>query len=128
MPDGTKDTELYFDENSKEWRVAISPSDTKLYPLNVNAGEKLDWGALSVIAREVLPGTYTYTLNILAATESSTGEYVFEVLDQITLTITVEGDVVSEESDSEGESSLLPGPSFITIIALLTLIVYRRKH
>ena len=128
MPDGSKDSDLYFDENSKEWRVAISPSDTKLYPLKVNAGETLDWGALAVIAREVLPGTYTYTLNILSATEAASGEYVFDVLDQITLTITVEGDVVSEESTSEGEDSLLPGPSFMSIVALLALIVYRRKH
>ena len=84
MPDGTKDTDLYFDENSKEWRVAISPSDTKLYPLKVRAGETLDWGAVAVIAREVLPGTYTYALNILSAVDSSSGGYVFEVLDQLT--------------------------------------------
>jgi len=128
MPDGSKDTDLYFDENSKEWRVAISPSDTKLYPLKVEAGETLDWGALAVIAREVLPGTYTYTLNILSATEAASSEYVFEVLDQITLTITVEGDVVSEETASEESDSLLPGPSFISVVALLALIVYRRKH
>ena len=44
MPDGSKDTDLYFDENNKEWRIAISPSDTKLYPLKVKSGEKLDWG------------------------------------------------------------------------------------
>ena len=128
MPDGSKDTDLYFDENSKEWRVAISPSDTKLYPLKVVAGETLDWGALAVIAREVLPGTYTYTLNVLSATEAASGEYVFEVLDQLTLTITVEGEVLSENDASEEEDSLLPGPSFISVIALLSLIVYRRKH
>lgn len=127
MPDGSKDTDLYFDENSKEWRVAISPSDTKEYPLKVQSGEKLDWGALAVIAREVLPGTYTYTLNILAASESSTGGYAFEILDQVTLTVTVEGDVVSEETVTESEDSLLPGPSFISIVGLLALIVYKRK-
>ena len=128
MPDGTKDTDLYFDENSKEWRVAISPSDTKDYPLKVKSGEKLDWGALAVIAREVLPGTYTYTLNILAATESTTGGYAFEILDQVTLTVTVEGEVVSEETVTESEDSLLPGPSFISVVGLLALIVYRRKN
>jgi len=83
---------------------------------------------LAVIAREVLPGTYTYTLNILSATESASGEYVFEVLDQVTLTVTVEGEVVSENDASEEEESLLPGPSFISVVALLALIVYRRKH
>ena len=128
MPDGSKDTDLYFDENSKEWRVAISPSDTKDYPLKVQSGDKLDWGALAVIAREVLPGTYTYTLNILAATESATGGYAFEVLDQITLTITVEGEIVSEETVTDSEDSLLPGPSFISVVGLLALIVYRRKN
>jgi len=128
MPDGSKDTDLYFDENSKEWRIAISPSDTKLYPLKVKSGEKLDWGALAVIAREVLPGTYTYTLNILAATESSSGGYVFEILDQVTLTVTVEGDAISEETISEGEDSLLPGPSFLSVVGILALIVFRRKN
>ncbi|MEC8073921.1 MAG: hypothetical protein VX117_05085, partial [Candidatus Thermoplasmatota archaeon] len=128
MPDGSKDTDLYFDENSKEWRVAISPSDTKDYPLKVKSGDKLDWGALAVIAREVLPGTYTYTLNILAATESATGGYAFEVLDQITLTVKVEGEIASEETVTESEDSLLPGPSFISIVGLLALIVYRRKN
>ena len=128
MPDGSKDTDLYFDENSKEWRLAISPSDTKLYPLKVQAGETLDWGALAVIAREVLPGTYTYTLNILSASESSSGGYVFEILDQVTLTVTVEGDIISEETASEGEDSLLPGPSFLSVVGLLALIVLRRKN
>ncbi|MEC8446442.1 MAG: CARDB domain-containing protein [Candidatus Thermoplasmatota archaeon] len=128
MPDGSKDTDLYFDENSKEWRVAISPSDTKDYPLKVKSGDKLDWGALAVIAREVLPGTYTYTLNILAATESATGGYAFEVLDQITLTVKVEGEIASEETVTESEDSLLPGPSFISVVGLLALIVYRRKN
>ena len=42
--------------------------------------------------------------------------------------ITVEGEVVSEESSTEEEDSLLPGPSFISVVALLALIVYRRKH
>ena len=123
MPDGSKDTDLYFDENSKEWRVAISPSDTKDYPLKVQSGDKLDWGALAVIAREVLPGTYTYTLNILAATESATGGYAFEVLDQITLTITVEGEIVSEETVTDSEDSLLPGPSFISVESLRIFIL-----
>ena len=128
MPDGTKDTDLYFDENSKEWRVAISPSDTKLYPLKVKAGETLDWGAVAVIAREVLPGTYTYALNILSAVDSSSGGYVFEVLDQLTLTIVVEGEIISDETISESEDSLLPGPSFLSVVVLLALVVYRRKN
>ena len=128
MPDGSKDTDLYFDENSKEWRLAISPSDTKMYPLKVKAGETLDWGALAVIAREVLPGTYTYALNILSATESSSGGYVFEILDQVTLTVIVEGDIVAEETVSESEDSLLPGPSFLSVVGILALIVFRRKN
>ena len=108
-------------------RVAISPSDTKLYPLKVKAGETLDWGAVAVIAREVLPGTYTYALNILSV-DSSSGGYVFEVLDQLTLTIVVEGEIISDETISESEDSLLPGPSFLSVVVLLALVVYRRKN
>ena len=126
LPDGSSDTDLYFDENGKEWRLAISPSDTTIYPLSIEAGETLDWGALAVIAREVMPGTYTFNLNILAATESSTGSYVFENLDQISLTVNVEGEEVTDEGTSE-EDPLLPGPSFISIVTLLAIIVYRRK-
>jgi len=128
LPDGSKDTDLYFDENGKEWRVAISPSDTKIYPLSIDAGDTLDWGALAVIAREVMPGTYTFNLNILAATESSTGNYVFENLDQISLTVNVEGEEVTDEGTSEEDGALLPGPSFVSIIALLAIVVYRRKN
>ena len=99
-----------------------------MYPLKVKAGETLDWGALAVIAREVLPGTYTYALNILSASESSSGGYVFEILDQVTLTVIVEGDIVAEETVSESEDSLLPGPSFLSVVGILALIVFRRKN
>ena len=49
-------------------------------------------------------------------------------LDQIILTVTVEGDVTSEETVSESEDSLLPGPSFLSVIGILALIVFRRKN
>ena len=64
----------------------------------------------------------------MSASESSSGGYVFEILDQVTLTVTVEGDIISEETASEGEDSLLPGPSFLSVVGLLALIVFRRKN
>ena len=64
----------------------------------------------------------------MSASESSSGGYVFEILDQVTLTVTVEGDIISEETASEGEDSLLPGPSFLSVVGLLALIVLRRKN
>ena len=36
MPDGSTGSDLYFDENSKEWRVAVSPADTTTYPLDID--------------------------------------------------------------------------------------------
>ena len=37
----------------------------------------MDWGAVAVIAREVSPGSYTFTVNLLRATEASGGTYVY---------------------------------------------------
>ena len=128
MPDGSKDTDFTLMKIVKNGESQFLLQTLNYIHLKVQSGEKLDWGALAVIAREVLPGTYTYTLNILAATESATGGYAFEVLDQVTLTITVEGEIVSEETVTDSEDSLLPGPSFISVVGLLALIVYRRKN
>ena len=127
MPDGSTGSDLYFDENSKEWRVAVSPADTTTYPLDIDAGETMDWGALAVIAREVLPGSYTFTLKLMLATETDSGTYVFETLEQVTITVIVEGDEPQGESESE-DDSLLPGPSFLSVILILATIVYRRRR
>ena len=127
MPDGSTGSDLYFDENSKEWRVAVSPTDTTTYPLDIDAGETMDWGALAVIAREVLPGSYTFTLKLMLATETDSGTYVFETLEQVTITVIVEGDEPQEETESE-DDSLLPGPSFLSVILILAMIVYRRRR
>ena len=88
----------------------------------------MDWGAVAVIAREVAPGSYTFTVNLLQATEASSGGYVFEQLEQLTITVIVEGEV-TEESASGGteDDSLLPGPSFVSIVAMLGILVYRRR-
>ena len=126
MPDGTTGTDLYFDENVKEWRVAISPADTTEYPIEIDAGESIDWGAVAVIAREVLPGTYTFGLTLMKATESDTG-YVFENLGYVTITVIVEGDEL-QDSQTTDDQSLLPGPSFLSIIIILATIVYRKKR
>ena len=88
----------------------------------------MDWGAVAVIAREVSPGSYTFTVNLLQATEASGGSYVFEKLEQVTVTVIVEGNVIEDgSSDSAEEDSLLPGPSFISVISLLAIIVYRKR-
>ena len=128
MPDGTTGSDLYFDENSKEWRVAVSPAATTTYPLEIDVGDTMDWGTLAVIAREVLPGSYTFTMKMLSATETESG-YLFETVQQVTVTIIVEGEVDEEGgSSSSGDTdSLLPGPSFISVILILSALVYRRR-
>ena len=127
MPDGTTGSDLYFDDNNKEWRVAVSPADTTTYPMVIGTGDSIDWGAIAVIAREVLPGSYTFTITMLSATETESG-YVFETLEQVTITVIVEGEVTEEGgSSSEEDDSLLPGPSFISVILILAAIVYRRR-
>ena len=45
----------------------------------------------------------------------------------MTITVNVEGDVPDENGDGAEDDSLLPGPSFISIVAMLAIIVYRRK-
>ena len=127
MPDGTTGSEVYFDENLKEWRIALSPSETELYPISLDAGDTMDWGAVAVIAREVSPGSYTFTVNLLKATETSTGSYIFENLEQLTITVIVEGETTEESAGDEEDDSLLPGPSFISVVAMLAIIVYRRR-
>ena len=46
----------------------------------------------------------------------------------MTITVNVEGDVPEESSGETEDDSLLPGPSFISIVAMLAIIVYRRKR
>ena len=127
MPDGTTGSEVYFDQNQKEWRVAISPSETNLYPITLDAGDSMDWGAVAVIAREVSPGSYTFTLNLLQATEASGGSYVFEQLEQVSITVIVEGEVTEETASETEDDSLLPGPSFVSVVVILGILVYRRR-
>ena len=119
--------DVYKRQNLKEWRVAISPSETDLYPIGLDVGDSMDWGAIAVIAREVLPGSYTFTVNLMLVTETSSGTYLFEDLEQMTITINVEGDAPVDNSGETEDDSLLPGPSFISIVAMLAIIVYRRK-
>ena len=128
MPDGSSGSEVYFHNGVEEWRVALSPTETDLYPIALDAGDSMDWGAVAVIAREVSPGSYTFTVNLLQATEASGGSYLFEKLEQVTVTVIVEGDVIEDgSSDNAEEDSLLPGPSFISVVSLLAIIVYRKR-
>jgi hypothetical protein len=63
----------------------------------------------------------------MLATETNSGTYIFEDLEQVAITVNVEGDAPEENSGEEEDDSLLPGPSFISIVAMLAIIVYRRK-
>ena len=87
----------------------------------------MDCGAVAVIAREVSPGSYSFTVNLLKATPTSSGSYIFENLEQLTITVNVEGEIVEESTDEAEDDSLLPGPSFISVITMLAIIVYRRR-
>jgi hypothetical protein len=130
---------LYFDENEKEWRIAASPADTFDFPLIVKADDSMDWGSIAIIAREVMPGTYTFTLRMIVTDGyycNSFDEYHIEGIStglcikqikEITITVNVEGDAPEENSGEEEDDSLLPGPSFISIVAMLAIMVYRRK-
>jgi len=62
------------------------------------------------------------------ATETDSGTYVFETLEQVTITVIVEGDEPQSEGSSEEEDSLLPGPSFLSVILILSMVVYRRRR
>ena len=53
---------------------------------------------------------------------------MFEQLEQLTITVVVEGEVTEENTGGEAEDdSLLPGPSFISVVAMLGILVYRRR-
>ena len=88
----------------------------------------MDWAAVAVIAREVSPGSYTFTVNLLQGTyvELYLG-YRFEQVEQLTITVIVEGETTEESAGEEEDDSLLPGPSFISVVAMLGILVYRRK-
>ncbi len=45
----------------------------------------------------------------------------------MTITVNVEGDAPVDNSGETEDDSLLPGPSFISIVVMLAIIVYRRK-
>ena len=53
---------------------------------------------------------------------------MFEQLEQLTITVVVEGEVAEENTGGDAEDdSLLPGPSFISVVAMLGILVYRRR-
>jgi hypothetical protein len=111
------------------WMVSIMPEDK----LNLRE-EYMEFGTLSILANKPEPGTYTFTLVWMEVTEMGSNE-----MGEISVNVNIEGDATPEsttEEDTEGgflektgdgilES--LPGPSFVSIVSLLGLIVYRRK-
>ena len=107
----------YTDGDGKTvWMVSIMPEDA----LTIGDGE-IEFGTLSILANKPEPGSYTYTLMWMEVTETGSNN-----LGQISVNVNIEGET-TPESTTEEEDSLLPGPSFISIISLLGLIVYRRK-
>ena len=58
---------------------------------------------------------------------SSAHHSVFAEYD-INGSITIEGEVTEESTGGDADDdSLLPGPSFISIVAMLGILVYRRR-
>ena len=107
----------YTDGDGKTvWMVSIMPENA----LTISDGE-MEFGTLSILANKPEPGSYTYTLMWMEITETGSNN-----LGQISVNVNIEGEA-TPESTTEEEDSLLPGPSFISIISLLGLIVYRRK-
>ena len=82
----------------------------------------MEFGTLSILANKPEPGTYTFTLVWMEVTETGGNE-----MGQISVNVNIEGEATPESTTEEDDGSLLPGPSFVSIIALLGLIVYRRK-
>ena len=116
-----------FDENGKEWRVDVSPAETKLYPIEIRVDDYMDYGVMAMIAKEALPGSHTFTLRILLATDDDNDDvYNFETVNQITITINVIGEIQGE-SEENTEDPLLPGPSFLSVILAMCALVYRRR-
>tara|TARA_B110000116_G_scaffold40566_1_gene32953 strand:- start:983 stop:3889 length:2907 start_codon:yes stop_codon:yes gene_type:complete len=104
-------------EGRTVWMVSIMPEDA----LSIGDGE-MDFGTLSILANKPEPGSYTYTLVWMEITEIGNNQ-----MGQISVNVNIVGETTVEESTEE-EGSLLPGPSFVSVISLLGLIVYRRKH
>ncbi|MDE0742102.1 MAG: immune inhibitor A, partial [Candidatus Poseidoniia archaeon] len=108
----------YTDGDGKTlWMVSIMPEDV----LNIKE-EYMEFGTLSILANKPEPGAYTFTLVWMEVTETGSNE-----MGQISVNVNIEGEATPENTTEEDDDSLLPGPSFVSIIALLGLIVYRRK-
>jgi len=103
-------------EGKTVWMVSIMPEDM----LNLREGY-MEFGTLSILANKPEPGAYTYTLIWMEITDTGSNN-----MGQISVNIDIEGETTTETTEEE-EDSLLPGPSFVSIVSLLGLIVYRRK-
>jgi len=103
-------------EGKTVWMVSIMPENI----LNLKDGD-MEFGTLSILANKPEPGSYTYTLVWMEVTTTGNND-----MGQISVNINIEGETTAETANEE-EDSLLPGPSFVSVILLLGLIVYRRK-
>ena len=117
-------------EGKTVWMISITPDDI----LNLRERD-MEFGTLSILANKPQPGSYTYTLVWMEVTETGN-----EDIGQISINVNIEGEANPESTAEEeteegliesitGDGTLegLPGPSFISVISLLGLIVYRRK-
>jgi len=103
-------------EGKTVWMVSIMPENI----LDLKDGD-MEFGTLSILANKPEPGSYTYTLVWMEVTTTGNND-----MGQISVNINIEGETTAETANEE-EDSLLPGPSFVSVISLLGLIVYRRK-
>ena len=105
------------------WMIGIVPQENLIL-----SEDQVDYGTLSIVGNKASPGSYTYTFSWMQVIETETGSQLVD-MGEISITINVEGDVVDEGgSSNEEDDSLLPGPSFVSVILILSAIVYRRRR
>jgi hypothetical protein len=118
----TSNTLSVQDQEGKTiWMIGIVPDENL-----VLSGGDYGYGTLSIVGNKVPPGSYTYTFRWMQVIETETGSQLVD-MGVISIIINVEGDEPQEETENE-EGSLLPGPSFLSVILILATIVYRRRR
>ena len=105
------------------WMIGIVPQENLML-----SEDQVDYGTLSIVGNKAPPGSYTYTFSWMQVIGTETGTQLVD-MGEISITINVEGEAVDEGGNSsEEEDSLLPGPSFLSVILILSAIVYRRRR
>ena len=111
------------EEGNTVWMIGIVPQENLMLSEN-----EVEYGTLSIVGNKALPGSYTYTFSWMQVIETETGNQLVD-MGEISITINVEGETSDGGgSSSEEDDSLLPGPSFLSVILILSAIVYRRRR